>query len=108
MVAIAHLRQAQGFDLQVVGFGKSEVYHGDNEYTLLSDMRDAMIILSQVGTAVCCGALLPGASSPAPMFTLSVSQRDRYRLVLFQLFPCSHLGCCVWRSVCLSTKPGRV
>lgn len=67
IVATAHLRQAQGFDLQVVGFGKSEVYHGDNEYTLLSDMRDAMIILSQVGTAVCCGALVPGASSTAPM-----------------------------------------
>lgn len=40
--------QAKGFDLQVVGFGKSAVYHGDNEYLLLSDMRDAMKILFQV------------------------------------------------------------
>eukprot|EP00050_Salpingoeca_kvevrii_P005359 m.281053 g.281053 ORF g.281053 m.281053 type:complete len:143 (+) comp11104_c0_seq55:902-1330(+) len=37
-----------GLDVQVIGFGKSEVYHGHNEYTLLSDMKDATKILSKV------------------------------------------------------------
>ena len=30
-----------GYDLQIVGFGQSSVYHGDNEYCLLSDMEKA-------------------------------------------------------------------
>ncbi|TMW55677.1 hypothetical protein Poli38472_010559 [Pythium oligandrum] len=38
--------QRGGFDLTLVGFGKSSVYHGDNEYCLLSDMANAMKILS--------------------------------------------------------------
>lgn len=40
--------QAAGFDVQVIGFGKSAVYHGDNEYCLLSDMQDATRILYKV------------------------------------------------------------
>ncbi|KUF78257.1 Acetylornithine deacetylase [Phytophthora nicotianae] len=38
--------QRGGFDLTLVGFGKSSVYHGDNEYCQLSDMKDAMKILA--------------------------------------------------------------
>jgi acetylornithine deacetylase len=38
--------QEAGYDLQVVGFGKSAVYHGNNEYCLLSDMKNAAKILS--------------------------------------------------------------
>ncbi|KAL7998734.1 putative peptidase M20, bacterial exopeptidase dimerization domain-containing protein [Plasmopara halstedii] len=38
--------QRGGFDLTLVGFGKSSVYHGDNEYCLLSDMKNAMKILA--------------------------------------------------------------
>lgn len=38
--------QRSGFDLTLVGFGKSAVYHGDNEYCLLSDMQHAMQILA--------------------------------------------------------------
>jgi acetylornithine deacetylase len=39
--------QRAGFDLTLVGFGKSAVYHGDNEYCLLSDMQDAIKILAR-------------------------------------------------------------
>ncbi len=39
---------AMGCDLQLCGFGKSAVYHGDNEYCLLSDMQDAIKILANV------------------------------------------------------------
>jgi len=39
--------QEAGYDLQVCGFGKSAVYHGDNEYCLLSDMKNAAKILSK-------------------------------------------------------------
>ncbi|KAE9140157.1 Acetylornithine deacetylase [Phytophthora fragariae] len=38
--------QRGGFDLTLVGFGKSSVYHGDNEYCQLSDMKDALKILA--------------------------------------------------------------
>eukprot|EP00008_Paramoeba_atlantica_P013413 CAMPEP_0201487680 /NCGR_PEP_ID=MMETSP0151_2-20130828/15104_1 /ASSEMBLY_ACC=CAM_ASM_000257 /TAXON_ID=200890 /ORGANISM="Paramoeba atlantica, Strain 621/1 / CCAP 1560/9" /LENGTH=440 /DNA_ID=CAMNT_0047872801 /DNA_START=59 /DNA_END=1381 /DNA_ORIENTATION=+ len=40
--------QQEGFDVQICGYGKSEVYHGDNEYCLLSDMKNATLILSKV------------------------------------------------------------
>lgn len=40
--------QAAGFDVQVSGYGKSSVYHGLDEYCLLSDMKDAMKIFSLV------------------------------------------------------------
>lgn len=40
--------QDAGFDIQISGYGKSSVYHGDNEYCLLSDMKIAMKILSQL------------------------------------------------------------
>lgn len=40
--------QRAGLDLTLVGFGKSAVYHGDNEYCLLSDMKDAFKILARV------------------------------------------------------------
>ncbi|KAL4129248.1 hypothetical protein PRIC2_005258 [Phytophthora ramorum] len=39
--------QRGGFDLTLVGFGKSSVYHGDNEYCQLSDMKDAFKILAR-------------------------------------------------------------
>ena len=39
--------QRAGFDLTLVGFGKSSVYHGDNEYCCLSDMKDALQILAR-------------------------------------------------------------
>jgi acetylornithine deacetylase len=38
--------QEAGYDLQLTGYGKSSVYHGDNEYCLLSDMKSATKILS--------------------------------------------------------------
>ncbi|KAJ0402850.1 hypothetical protein ATCC90586_004537 [Pythium insidiosum] len=38
--------QRAGFDLILVGFGKSSVYHGDNEYCQLSDMSNAVKILA--------------------------------------------------------------
>lgn len=37
-----------GFDIQITGFGLSSVYHGDNEYCLLSDMVNAFKVLHQV------------------------------------------------------------
>lgn len=39
--------QEAGFDVQVSGYGKSSVYHGTDEYCLLSDMQDALKILAQ-------------------------------------------------------------
>jgi acetylornithine deacetylase len=39
--------QRAGFDLILIGFGLSTVYHADNEYCLLSDMKDAMKILAR-------------------------------------------------------------
>jgi len=40
--------QKEGFDVQICGYGKSEVYHGDNEYCNLSDMKNATKIFSHV------------------------------------------------------------
>lgn len=40
--------QAAGFDVQLIGFGLSAVYHADNEYCQLSDMRNAIKILSNM------------------------------------------------------------
>lgn len=40
--------QAAGFDVQVGGFGHSSVYHGNDEYCSVSDMKDAMKILSEI------------------------------------------------------------
>jgi acetylornithine deacetylase len=37
--------QAAGFDVQITGYGRSNAYHADNEYALLSDMVDAYKIL---------------------------------------------------------------
>lgn len=39
--------QRAGLDLTLIGFGKSSVYHGDNEYCLLSDMQNAIKILAR-------------------------------------------------------------
>uniref|UniRef100_K3XD22 Peptidase M20 dimerisation domain-containing protein n=1 Tax=Globisporangium ultimum (strain ATCC 200006 / CBS 805.95 / DAOM BR144) TaxID=431595 RepID=K3XD22_GLOUD len=39
--------QRGGFDLTLIGFGLSSVYHGDNEYCLLSDMKNAIKILAR-------------------------------------------------------------
>jgi len=38
--------QEMGYDLQLAGYGKSAVYHGNNEYCLLSDMKNATRILT--------------------------------------------------------------
>ena len=35
-----------GFDVQITGFGLSSTYHADNEYCLMSDMKNAFSILS--------------------------------------------------------------
>ena len=40
--------QDQNFDVQITGYGLSKTYHADNEYVLLSDMRDAFQILLRV------------------------------------------------------------
>ncbi|ETO86043.1 hypothetical protein F444_00365 [Phytophthora nicotianae P1976] len=39
--------QRAGLDLTLTGFGKSSVYHGDNEYCQLSDMKNAIKILAR-------------------------------------------------------------
>eukprot|EP00294_Goniomonas_avonlea_P008598 CAMPEP_0114558582 /NCGR_PEP_ID=MMETSP0114-20121206/10462_1 /TAXON_ID=31324 /ORGANISM="Goniomonas sp, Strain m" /LENGTH=437 /DNA_ID=CAMNT_0001743989 /DNA_START=8 /DNA_END=1321 /DNA_ORIENTATION=+ len=44
---IADLKQ-QGFDVQMIGFGKMCVYHGHDEYTNLSDMANGTMILSRM------------------------------------------------------------
>jgi len=38
--------QDQGFDLHITGFGKMDAYHAENEYCLLSDMLQAIRVLS--------------------------------------------------------------
>jgi len=38
--------QKAGFDLQIIGFGRTEAYHAENEFCLLSEMLDAAKILS--------------------------------------------------------------
>lgn len=40
--------QEAGYDLQVIGFGCSSVYHGDNEYCRLSDMNAGAKIMSRI------------------------------------------------------------
>jgi len=39
--------QRAGLDLTLTGFGKSSVYHGDNEFCQLSDMKAAIQILAR-------------------------------------------------------------
>jgi len=40
--------QDEGFDIQITGYGKSSVYHGYNEYVLLSDMKSATKIFAKI------------------------------------------------------------
>lgn len=40
--------QAQGFDVQIVGYGKSCAYHADNEYADLQNFREAAQIFSKI------------------------------------------------------------
>jgi acetylornithine deacetylase len=40
--------QNAGFDLQVCGFGLTSVYHGVDEYCLISDMKQGYLILNKV------------------------------------------------------------
>lgn len=40
--------QEAGFDLQLTGYGISDVYHANNEYCLLSDMKDAVKIFARI------------------------------------------------------------
>mmetsp|Transcript_6748 Transcript_6748/g.12459 ORF Transcript_6748/g.12459 Transcript_6748/m.12459 type:complete len:503 (+) Transcript_6748:60-1568(+) len=42
---VANMKR-EGFDIQIAGFGRSDAYHAENEYSLLSDMADAAKILS--------------------------------------------------------------
>ena len=37
--------QRGGFDVQMTGFGLMSTYHADNEYCLLSDMKEGFRIL---------------------------------------------------------------
>ena len=41
-----------GFDIQLIGFGLSSVYHADNEYCQLSDMKDATKVLCNLISAL--------------------------------------------------------
>ena len=41
--------QRGGFDIQLTGFGRSDVYHADNEYCQLTDMQN--------GFQICCGII---------------------------------------------------
>lgn len=45
--------QEAGYDIQLIGFGQSSVYHADNEYCLLSDMKDALKVLARVTDLLC-------------------------------------------------------
>jgi len=45
---LVRMMQDAGFDIQITGYGLSTVYHADNEYALLSDMKDAFQILLRV------------------------------------------------------------
>ena len=38
--------QAQGFDIQITGYGLTKVYHADNEYASLADMKNGFKILA--------------------------------------------------------------
>ncbi|XP_065912244.1 uncharacterized protein [Dysidea avara] len=40
--------QEAGFDIQVCGYGESSVYHGDNEYCSLSNMKNALKIFTHI------------------------------------------------------------
>lgn len=40
--------QKAGFDIQVCGYGHSSVYHGDNEYCTLSNMKNALKIFAHI------------------------------------------------------------
>jgi len=51
--------QEAGFDVQVGGYGKSSVYHADNEYCQLSDMKDAVKIFARTLTLCNDPALAP-------------------------------------------------
>jgi len=44
---IAEMKDA-GFDLQMIGFGHSIVYHGTNEYVSVESMRKGYVVLSRV------------------------------------------------------------
>lgn len=46
----------EGFDLQICGYGKSAVYHGNNEYVNLSDMRDGFRIVCRIIAKNCLAA----------------------------------------------------
>jgi acetylornithine deacetylase len=45
---LVRMMQKAGFDLQLVGFGLMKVYHGVDEYCLLSGMKSAYLILLRV------------------------------------------------------------
>ena len=57
--------QAAGFDLQITGFGLSSTYHADNEYVLLSDIKDAFLVLLRVISAVDSTPETPAAAGGA-------------------------------------------
>ena len=39
--------QEAGLDLQLIGFGLSNTYHANDEYCLLSDMKDGFKVLGR-------------------------------------------------------------
>ena len=48
--------QAEGFDIQLTGYGLSSTYHAVNEYAKLSDMQDAIKIIARVTHKINAGA----------------------------------------------------
>lgn len=46
--------QEEGFDIQIVGYGLSSVYHGDNEYCSLTDMKNGFKICSRFIRELAC------------------------------------------------------
>lgn len=40
--------QQKGFDIQITGFGLSKVYHADNEYATLPDLKNGFKILARI------------------------------------------------------------
>ncbi|KAI9916115.1 hypothetical protein PsorP6_018216 [Peronosclerospora sorghi] len=69
--------QRAGLDLTLTGFGKSSVYHGNNEYCQLSDMANAIKILSRTIAYVYASSPHPPSrdrslpNCPLPVFHIS-------------------------------------
>ncbi|KAI9916481.1 hypothetical protein PsorP6_016806 [Peronosclerospora sorghi] len=64
--------QRAGLDLTLTGFGKSSVYHGNNEYCQLSDMANAIKILARTIAYVDASSHPPSRDRSLPNCPLSV------------------------------------